>query len=672
MGKQICEGISYACLTSLKYVLSQRRSVSEKYWAKKGGMAVTVRNLEIYLKQLLDENRNFDATVVETIKNKAMDDPGLTEDELRFLIKNFLVKYRGRFDTTKTARDLARFLVLEAKGQTSSLERIYEMVGHVCDNLVLLGEAFRGQIEQLSQDGIPSPEEIKKVREYAKKLNIRGMASIVKVPPNANADKLLTAMRKAIHDIDGFGFLSHPPNGKKENIHTILIKVGVNWGYFSYPTVTSWESVYAITKLCLDQANLRGAKVEVKIGDESGIENRLWNGTTLHNFEQTGIFHAAVLAGLEHAASLEAADPTYFDGAGDLLKTLRKGHKVTSEGDALSERMIEMAARAGVEIIPFERFEFAEISLPKEKSIKHFQEGFAVPKIVVENVTDIINLPKPPGRHLIMGNTGLTGALKNHVGLFKADDRVPMLHGMHDRFPSDPRGQYGESYKKRLEAVAKDMTRNGKAVREYVHSVATNWSEHGPGMGFHEKIVEIYLAFKDKERFSVTDMRRTVSSLGPDFGDTIDIGAVIAAKDPVTLDALGGALLKRRYEEIGSWFDALKLGGDSFTEYLAGKTWLRNGNPFDLMSHIAANSYGVGPVDWKHIDLRHSGFTSREIKAIQWYLWRRSGPLPSRAKLYYSLGRIAALAAASLAVTGAALWMKAALGKQSKILPDRR
>jgi uncharacterized protein YfkK (UPF0435 family) len=165
--------------------------------------------------------------------------------------------------------------------------------------------------------------------------------------------------------------------------------------------------------------------------------------------------------------------------------------------------------------------------------------------------------------------------------------------------------------------------RSGQAARKFAQDVVSNWQNLAPGMPFHEKLVELYLAVADKERFSVADMRRTVSSIGPDLGDFIDIGAVIAAKDPLTLDVLAGALLKRAYVEIGNAFDALKPGGDTLLEYLVGKTWLENGTPFDLMGHIAANSYGVGPIDFAHIDLQgteNSGFSPKEIEAITSHL----------------------------------------------------
>ena len=461
--------------------------------------------------------------------------------------------------------------------------------------IFLLAQSARGQFEQLFKNGTANPRRIKEVREEARKsnYNFRGNASIAKINPKMDSERSLeeveTALVKVIGDVDGFDFLAKPPEGKEKNEHTVLIKVGVNWGTLGYPTVTSWESVYAVTKMCLEEAKDREANVRVIVGDESGIEIGLWAGMTMRNFEHTEVLHAAVLAGLEHAASLEVRNPGKFKGAGELLKRMREGHKVTlDDGDTLSKQMIDMAFQAGVEIIGFgsKDEDFIRIPIPAGRKVKHFKQGIFVPRIVAEEVTDIINLPKPPGRHMIMGNTGLTGALKNYVGLLKASDRLSELHG------------------------------EGSPL-------VGSWNERGPGMGFHEKIVEIYLAFKDKERFSAADMRRTISSLGPDFGDKIEVGAVIAAKDPVTLDAVAGAFLKKRYVEIGSWFDALKLGGDTFWEYLAGKTWLRNCTPFDLKSHIAANSYGIGPIDLDHIDFEgfeSSGFRVRELDTVAGYL----------------------------------------------------
>jgi uncharacterized protein (DUF362 family) len=433
------------------------------------------------------------------------------------------------------------------------------------------------------------------VREEARKsnYNFRGNASIAKINPKTefpgSPEEVETALRKVIGDINGFDFLAKPPEGKEKNEHNVLIKVGVNWGILGYPTITSWESVYAVTKMCLTEAESRGATVSVIVGDESGIENGLWCWTTMYNFDRTGVLHAAVLAGIERAASLEAGNPADFKGAGELLKLVREGHRVISDDeDILSQQMIKMAFQAGVDVKEFgsEDKDFIRIPIPAGEKVKHFREGIFVPRIVAEEVTDIINLPKPPGRHMIMGNTGLTGALKNYVGLFKATDRLSGLHGEGSPLPGP-------------------------------------WHERAPGMGFHERLAEIYLAFAKKERFCAADMRRTTSSLGPDFGGKINVGAVIAARDALTLDAVAGAFLKKTYVEIGSWFDALKPGGDSPWEYLAGKTWLRNCTPFDLKSYIAANSYGIGPIDLDHIDFQgfqSSGFRVREIDAVAEHL----------------------------------------------------
>jgi hypothetical protein len=462
------------------------------------------------------------------------------------------------------------------------LEWLLRRTGSLPKNFILLFQAVYAQFAQYFRNGAGEPEEIKEVREDPRNKKIREIVSIAKINSKRSMEEVETALEKVVYDINGFEFLSYPPQGRENNEHTVLIKVGVNWGLNGYPTVTSWESVYAVTKMCLEEARRRKAMIKVIVGDESGIENELWGGTTMKNFEHTKILHAAVLAGLEYAASLEVKNPGSFKGAGELLRLVHEGHRITlGQEDTNSKRMRDMAHQAGVDIIAFgdEDQDFIRVQIPASEKVRHFKDGIFIPVVVAKDVTDIVNLPKPPGRHLIMGNTGLTGAMKNHVGLLKASDRSWMFHGEGNLLPDSK--------------------------------------------GFHEKIVEIYLAFKDKERFSATDMRQTVSSLGPDIGDTIDIGAVIAAKDPVTLDLVAAAFLRERYKEIGNWFDALKPGGDSFWEYWAGKTWLRNCTPFDLKSHIAANSYGLGPIDLDHIDFKgfeSSGFRVREIDSVAGYL----------------------------------------------------
>ena len=306
-----------------------------------------------------------------------------------------------------------------------------------------------------------------------------------------------------------------------------------------------------------------------------------------------------------------------------MLALLQAGHPVSPDPeDGDSVKMIEMARLAGVRVVAFDQVERQQVFIP---GARHFTEGILVPRIVTAEVTDIINLPKPPGRHMIMGNCGLSGGLKNHLGLLAGKQRSPGLHGPHDRYPPPAAGQTREAYLESLTAQQQALIadRSGQTARQFALDRMFSWENFAPALPFHEKIAELYLAFAGKERFSVADMRRTISSIGPDLGDTIDIGAVLAARDPLTLDVLAGALLKRAYEKIGNVLDALNPGGDTLLEYLAGKTWLASGTPFDLMGHIAANSYGIGPMDFAHIDLKgleNSGFSPAEIDDITSYL----------------------------------------------------
>jgi len=589
---------------------------------------MTVDRLQSYLDKLLAADRRFDSQVVAAFKEKAGDGGMPSEEEMKFLAEKVLDRHRERFADEAARRDLDDFLRQRPPSGRRPWKFILDFGRSIPGLAILLVEAFRGQGKQMFKDGRADPATIRRVREFAGPMNVRGAAGLVKVDPRADLLEIEAALQKAVTAIRGFDFLDASPAGRDTNEHTILIKPGVNWGQFGYPTITSWQSVYALTKMCFQEADKRGARVEVIVGDESGIEIILWGGTTMENFETTDILHAAVSAGLERAASLEATDPGKFAGAPDLLNLLkeeaRAGRKVTSDpGDANSVNMIEMARRAGVRVVAFDDKDVEHKVVPVPGA-KHFRDGAEIPTLVAAEVTDIINLPKPPGRHLIMGNTGLTGALKNHVGLLAGSKRSPGLHGS-IRYPAlkarqdDPR--YAEELQKQEQALLDD--KSGKEGFKLARNVLGTWGTFAPDLPFHEKIVELYAAVAAKERFSVTDMRRTVSSLGPDLGNTIDIGAVIAATDPLTLDVLAGALLKRAYEGIGGFFTAAMPGGETLLEYWIGKTWLEQGTPFDLLGHIAANSYGYGPVDWEHIDLKEvesSGFSPEELQAISAYL----------------------------------------------------
>jgi hypothetical protein len=572
---------------------------------------MTVSKLQRYLDGLLAADRRFDADVVAAFQKISRDWFGVSKAEWQFLEEKVLGEQGDRFVDEASRQELARFLIQQVQSGRGLWERFLRFLSSIPGMATIVVEISRAQWQQIFKDGKAPPEVILKERQKA--INFRGVASLVKIDPRTEkVAEIAAAIDKAIAAIDGFAFLSQPPAGKADNEHIILLKVGVNWGYLLYPTVTSWQTVYAVARMCFQEAAKRRATVKVIVGDESGIERDLWGGTTMGNFEHTGILHAAVLAGLEQAASQE-------EEARELLALVHAGHRVTLDPeDGNSQKMREMARLAGVRVVGFEEWESLQIPVP---GARHFPEGILVPRLVASEVTDILNLPKPPGRHLIMGNTGLTGALKNHVGLLASSNRSPALHGPYDRLPPPAPGQTGDSYLENLQAQGKGLVadRSGQTARKFTLDVVSNWQNLAPGLPFHEKLVELYLAVADKERFSVADMRRTISSIGPDLGDTIDIGAVIATKDPLTLDVLAGALLKQAYVKIGDALDALAPGGDTLLEYVVGKTWLRSGTPFDLLGHIAANSYGLGPIDLAHIDLKgveNSGFSPQEMEVI--------------------------------------------------------
>ncbi len=578
---------------------------------------MTVAKLQRYLDELLAEDRQFDAGVVATFKEIAQDWVMVSDDEYAFLAHQVLGRHGDRFADEAARRDLEDFLARAAKSRPTLLKRLLEIPAGLPGFFNIAGEVLRAQGAQLFGDG--TDREYLQQAQSAANIHFRGTASLARIHPQTEeAAEIEDALKKAISAIGGFDFLSRPPQGKAQNEHTILIKVGVNWGEFQYPTVTSPESVYALTRICFAEADKRKASVKVIVGDESGIETKLWAGkTTMDNFEHAGIFQAAVRAGVERAAALEQIEPLKYAGAQGLLEQARTG-SFTRE----AEHLIAMARQAGVRVVPFE--DERETTVIPVPGARHFTDGILVPKMVAEEVTDILNLCKPPGRHLILGNSGLTGALKNHVGFLRGSQRSPGLHGPGDRYPMPLEGQTKEAYVETLrdhwQAIHEDKT--GQAALKFALGVVSNWKPDSPPVvQFNEKIAELYLAVSHQERFSLTDMRRTIGSLGPDLGAPIDIGAVIAAKDPLTLDILAAALLKRAYEKMGGILDVLAPGaGGDLLEFLSGNTWLRGVTPFDLLSHTAATSYGLGPVDFAHIDLMgldESGFEPEEIEAIK-------------------------------------------------------
>ncbi len=487
------------------------------------------------------------------------------------------------------------------------------------------------------------------VPEQVQSLNKTGVspASVVSVDPAqakladgtvdraAERSKVYAAQKQAIDSIGGFDFLSKPPEGKTVNEHNVLIKPGVNWGVMGYPSCTSNESTYATVKQTLEEAQKRGAVAHVTVGDESGIECKALGASTMDNFENTGVLDAAVRAGLESAAAKEKAGDATFKGAQALLDGLTdgKGHerlvKRTDQG------AIAMAEKAGVKVIGFEDGQYQRVPVPDiapgKPGNQHFPDGVLIPKAAAE-ADDIINVPKPPGRHALMGCAGLSGGLKNHIGLLAGSDRVPMLHGPLDRVPGLNDGTDGGTWMAEFKQIG-DQLNDPKLSRadkaELMKKLAgdAHWdlnNEHGPNMMLHEKIAELSSVFASKERFTVADMRRTMSSVGPDLGDTVDIGQVIATKDAATTDIIANSLLKHAYEGMGvdertseklhlpSWLkgpaDWLKTaipGGDTPSEYFYGKTWLEDGaTAFDTLQIRAAMAYGLSPTGMEGIKLQ--------------------------------------------------------------------
>jgi uncharacterized protein (DUF362 family) len=472
-----------------------------------------------------------------------------------------------------------------------------------------LRESTCGVLAILFGGASTSPEKIRQIRDHAATFGVRGVAGLVRIDPAGDLKLVENSVRRAVGAIDGFGFLSRAPAEATENCHTVLIKPGVNWGKRGCPAVASWESVYAVTKMLFAEADARGAQINrVIIGDESGVENKIWGDSSLKNMEDCSILHAGVLVGLERAATLQ------FPGAPDLLERARTLDRVRLEDTDL----IAMAGKAGVELMGFENGLFRRFPV---KHARYFTEGVMMPTVLSE-VTDIVNVPKPPGRHMVLGPSGVSGAVKNHIGLLAASDRTPALHGPFDRLPRIENDERPDTYRGRLELIAQKI-HDGKTVEvaeEFAHSTKFNWDAAGPTQDFHEKLTELYIAVMDKERFSVTDMRRTFSSIGPSFGDICNIGAVIASPDPTTLDLVAAALLKMAYVNSRS-SDA---GEPSrVTEYLSGRTWIPSNNAFDLPAHLAANSYCIGPVDRAHLDfpgLEQSGYTQAEMERLFQYL----------------------------------------------------
>jgi hypothetical protein len=231
-----------------------------------------------------------------------------------------------------------------------------------------------------------------------------------------------------------------------------------------------------------------------------------------------------------------------------------------------------------------------------------------------------------------MGCAGVTGALKNHIGLLAGSDRVPMLHGPLDRVPGLNDGKDGPRWADEFKQWGEKLNdpalnREDRIAMLKKMQGQTHWdvnNEHGNNMMLHEKIAELSSVFAPRERFTVTDMRQAFSSIGPDVGDTVDTGKVIASRDAATVDVLANAVLKNAYAQMGKpsgdglaaelpswlqkpaeWIRVAMPGGDTPSEYFYGQTWLeKDATAFDTLQVRAAMAYGLAPTGPGQINLK--------------------------------------------------------------------
>jgi hypothetical protein len=249
---------------------------------------------------------------------------------------------------------------------------------------------------------------------------------------------------------------------------------------------------------------------------------------------------------------------------------------------------------------------------------------------VHEEVTDIINLPKPPGRHVLMGCGGLSGAMKNAIGLIGAADRIPALHGPLDRVPGLSSGKDGDTWTAQFKELGRKLADPSlddaqRAALTQRLAGQAKWdlnSDERPNWMLHEKIAEMNLIFADKQRFTVTDMRKTLSTLGPDLGQTMDVGQVVASKHAATVDVLANSLLKSGYERMDTRPHALVAGTfgageDTLGEYLHGRTWLeKDATAFDTLQVRAAMQYGLAPLNRESVVL-YSGHADPALARVR-------------------------------------------------------
>jgi hypothetical protein len=659
------------------------------------GLPDTDRNLKVRegLRKMV--GGKVDAAHVQKLQKAAFDGGQVTDEEAVYLLKvglnedNFEHKGAAMTDQARAARfDLLRFAVMHlADIDPSKIGS--EKDASLAANSQVMREYVKGTVRAIVSTGEAEQAYVNAGREISK--HVRANAAVSDVDVNATALDMKAVFLAQTEAIGGWSFL------KAGQEHNVLVKPGINWGINGYPTVSSWESVYASAMGTLEKGRAAGARARVTVADESGIENKDFGRTTMDNMEDTGILGGAILAGIENsfveqglsgkaahdaavahlASELKAAGVDVPDSptAADVAPLVRREHTA----------LIARAEDAGVKVIPLDEQDTMilkpvvkgpgepvaadEANMTQEQvdALKHFQDGIRV-STALGDVTDIINLPKPPGRHGIMSNCGLTGAVKNHIGLMSGVDRSENLHSRWARTPPRRDGETAGSYQARIKEFIDflgdrgvnraDLKKNAPVSRDA--SGMGDWEAHeaellttaeewvtnmksegqkladekgneaeGPGQQWFEKLAELSLFFDDKTRFTFTDMRKTVSSFGPDFGEQLDVGKAIASDKASVVDAIASAELKRAYQIDENHFDGAKevaelakapkgiLGlphrllararsamSAGYKE-AQGAGWMRGNDPFTLKNHAAVMHYpGLAPTDMMNVNLK--------------------------------------------------------------------
>lgn len=653
------------------------------------------------------------------LKKAAWDGGQVTDDEARFLMhvamdeRNFQSNADGTLTKEgKLARfDLIRFAhanladidpeVLKVTGMSEK-----EAAAARASNAEVMMEWRDGAIAQFLRSGEADEAQVQAARKNASQVN--ATASIAELPVKSDALHIKAVFMRQTDEIGGWKWLDDVPDGEP---FPLLIKPGINWGINGYPSVTSWEACYASALGTLEKAALKGKDVPVTIADESGIENKDFKRTTLDNMEDTNILGAGIFAGIEnnyrkqglsdaeaHQRALNhvheamvARDAKYKD---EPERTIPANPKIADLVPLIHRHDAELIAFAkagGVEVVPLDegptailkpvvarrgiKLQQGEVPVTREQydAMKHFKDGIRVNAKVLD-FKKMINLPKPPGRHGIMSNCGLTGANKNHIGLLAGVDRGVVLHNKFARVPQPREGEDYGTFTQRIEQAVrwigngavnlKSLKAEGRLTEEkmggfdweahYDDMVATGdqWITHlnseaqkladqghgdqagGPGQQFFDKLGELEMFFKPITAFTWTDMRQTVSSCGPDFGEQVDVGVSIASDSSSVVDAFATAALKQVYDhhrntdeeytnlkaqfaelsklddagaikKFRSMFQArMRKGVGELYEAMQAARFLTRGRPERLKTWVGAMKMGLAPTDMGRVIIK--------------------------------------------------------------------